>query len=199
MAVAVPFMVIQGDYKRLLAYSSVEHTGLVTLAVGLGSPLALLGGMFHLVNHALAKTLAFLVGGSLGGGIGSRRMDHWSGVIESSAPLGALFVVAGVALAGLPPTALFLSEWLVMLGGLRAGKQAAVIVALLALAVVFVALAFHWTRMALGKPRAPFTDPLPASSHRPLWLLATAVILLGVWLPGPMRALMEQAARVIKP
>ncbi len=199
MAVAVPFLLIQSDYKRLLAYSSVEHTGFVTLAVGLGSPLALLGGLFHLVTHALGKTLAFLVGGSLKSAMGTARMDRWSGVIESSPPLGVLFVVAGVALAGLPPAALFLSEWMVLVGGLDAHKTAAVIAALALLATVFAALAFHWTRMALGKPRADFRDPLPPDSRRPLWLLAAMLLVLGVWLPTPLHRLLSQAAAVIKP
>ena len=199
MGVAVPFLLVQSDYKRLLAYSSVEHTGFVALAVGLGSPLALLGGLFHLVTHALGKALAFLVGGSLKSAMGTARMDRWSGVIESSPPLGFLFAVAGVALAGLPPAALFLSEWMVLVGGLQAGKVAAVALALALLATVFAALAFHWTRMALGRPRADFRDPLPADSHRPLWLLAGALVVLGVWLPEPVRRLLSQAAAVIKP
>jgi hydrogenase-4 component F len=199
MAVAVPFLLIQSDYKRLLAYSSVEHTGFVALAVGLGSPLALFGGLFHLVTHAFGKSLAFLVGGSLKSALGSTRMDRWSGVVESSAPLGVLFVVAGVALAGLPPAALFLSEWMVLIGGLEARKVAAVVTALVLLAMVFAALAFHWTRMALGRPRADFRDPLPADSHRPLWLLAAALLILGVWIPEPVHRLLSQAAAVIKP
>jgi hydrogenase-4 component F len=199
MAIAVPFLLIQSDYKRLLAYSSVEHTGFVALALGLGSPLALLGGMFHLVTHALGKSLAFLVGGSLKSATGTARMDRWSGVIESSPSLGALFALAGVALAGLPPAALFLSEWMVLIGGLGARKVAAVVTALVLLATVFAALAFHWTRMALGRPHADFRDPLPADSHRPLWLLAGALVVLGVWLPDPVRRLLSQAAAVIKP
>jgi hydrogenase-4 component F len=199
MAVAVPFLLIQSDYKRLLAYSSVEHTGFVALAVGLGSPLALFGGLFHLVTHALGKSLAFLVGGSLKSALGSTRMDRWSGVVESSPPLGVLFVVAGVALAGLPPAALFLSEWMVLIGGLEARKVAAVVTALVLLATVFAALAFHWTRMALGRPRADYRDPLPADSHRPLWLLAAALLILGVWIPEPVHRLLSQAAAVIKP
>jgi hydrogenase-4 component F len=120
-------------------------------------------------------------------------------VIESSPALGTLLVVAGVALAGLPPLALFLSEWLVLAGGLTAGKVVPVLAALAMLAVVFAALAFHWTRMALGKPRADFRDPLPPDSLRPLWLLAVALLVLGVWLPPPLRRLLTQAAVVIKP
>ena len=199
MAVAAPFMLIQGDYKRLLAYSSVEHTGLVALAVGLGHPLAILGGLFHLVSHALAKTLAFLVGGSLASATGARRLDHWSGVVLAAPALGALFVIAGVGLAGLPPGALFLSEWLTLAGGLAAGRPGVVAAAIALLAIVFAGLAFHWTRVALGHPSKHFHDSLPAASRRPLWLLAAALLLLGVYLPPPLRHLLEQAARVIRP
>jgi hydrogenase-4 component F len=199
MGVAVPFVLIQGDYKRLLAYSSVEHIGFVTLAVGLGTPLALFGGLFHLFNHALAKTLAFLVGGSLGRGFGSRRMDHWGGALEAAPVPGALFVIAGVALAGLPPGALFLSEWLTLLGGLSAARTGAVAAAIAALAVVFAGFAYHWTRVALGRPRAGVHDPLPHTAHTPLWALAGALAVLGAWIPGPFRRLLEQAAAVIRP
>ncbi len=199
MIVAVPFMLLQGDYKRLLAYSSVEHTGFLTLAVGLGTPLAVFGGMLHLVAHALAKTLAFLVGGSLGRGFASRRMDHWTGALEASPPLGALFVIAGVGLAGLPPTALFLSEWTTLLGGLHAGRIGVVITALAALAVVFAGLAYHWTRVALGRPRRSANDPLPAGSRAPMWVLAALLVLFGAYLPTPFRHLLEQAATVLRP
>jgi hydrogenase-4 component F len=199
MIVATPFMLIQGDYKRLLAYSSVEHTGFVTLAAGLGTPLAAFGAMFHLFNHALAKTLAFLVGGSIARGFGSRRMDHWSGALEAAPALGALFVIAGVALAGLPPAALFLSEWMALLGGLAGRHVVAVGVAVLALVVVFVGLAYHWTRVALGRPRPGAHDPLPRDSHAPMWALAVGLLALGAWIPGPFRRLLEEAARVVLP
>jgi hydrogenase-4 component F len=199
VVVATPFLLLQGDYKRLLAYSSVEHTGFVALAVGLGTPLAVFGGLLHLCAHALAKTLAFLVGGSLARGFGSRRMDHWGGALAAAPPLGALFVVAGVALAGLPPSALFLSEWLTLLGGLAGGHAAAAVTAAVALVIVFAGLAYHWTRVALGRPREGAHDPLPAASHAPMWGLAVVLVVLGAWIPGPLRGLLEQAARVLAP
>lgn len=199
LAVSVPFLLIQGDYKRLLAYSSLENTGFVTLAIGFGAPLAIVGGLFHLLAQSLAKSLAFLVGGTLSVSYGSRRMDHWSGVLDASPSLGALFAVAGIALAGLPPTALFLSEWLSFHGGLQAGHAWPVLGALGALATIFVGLAFHWTRMGIGRARAGFADPLPASSRAPLWSLAAALLVLGAWIPSPLRQLLEQAAQVLRP
>jgi hydrogenase-4 component F len=199
MIVAVPFLLLQGDYKRLLAYSSVEHIGFIALAVGFGTPLAVFGGLYHLVAHALAKTLAFLLGGSLTRAFGSRRMDHWGGVLQVSPALGALFVVAGAGLAGLPPTALFLSEWLSLLGGLKGAHGAAVTAAVVALVTVFAGLSYHWTRVVIGRPRAHAADALPHDSQAPLWTLAVALVVLGAWLPTPLRQLLEQAAAVLHP
>ena len=198
MLVAMPFMLVQGEYKRLLAYSSIEHTGFVVLAIGLGSPLAVFGGMLHLLMQSLAKALAFLVGGTVGRANDSRRMDHWSGVIAASPALGVLFVFAGMGLAGLPPTATFLSEWLALTGGFAGPHRTGATIALVAFVIVFAGLAFHWTRMALGKARARFDDRLPASSRVPLWALLALLVLFGLWLPAPVRALVEQAAQVVR-
>jgi hydrogenase-4 component F len=198
MLMAVPFMLVQGEYKRLLAYSSIEHTGFVVLAIGLGSPLAVFGGMLHLLVQSLAKALAFLVGGTVGRANDSRRMDQWGGVIAASPALGVLFVFAGMGLAGLPPTATFLSEWLALTGGFAGPHRTGATIALVAFVIVFAGLAFHWTRMALGKARARFDDRLPASSRVPLWALLALLVLFGLWLPAPVRALVEQAAQVVR-
>ncbi|MCC6350290.1 MAG: hydrogenase 4 subunit F [Candidatus Eisenbacteria bacterium] len=199
VVMAVPFLLVQGEYKRLLAYSSIEHTGLVTLAIGFGTPLAVFAGLFHLLAQSFAKALAFLLAGSLGRGAHSRRMDHVPGVLTASPALGALLFVAGIGLVGMPPAATFVSEWLALAGGFASRHGAGARVALVALVVAFLGLAFHWTRMLLGRPREDFADPLPAASHAPMWALAGALLVLGVFLPAPLRALIEQATKVVRP
>jgi len=199
IVLAVPFLLVQGEYKRLLAYSSIEHAGLVTLAIGFGTPLAIFGGLLHLFVQSFAKSLAFLLAGTLGRGAHSRRMDHFGGVLEASPALGTLLVVAGIGLVGLPPAGTFVSEWLSLAGGFASRHGTAARLALVALVVVFLGLAFHWSRMVLGRPREGFADPLPRGSHAPLWALAGAVLVLGVFLPGPVRSLIEQASKVVRP
>jgi hydrogenase-4 component F len=199
MLIAAPFMLVQGEYKRLLAYSSIEHTGFVALAIGLGSPLAAFGGLLHLVTQSIAKALAFLAGGTLGRASGSRRLDHWSGVMLASPAVGALFVGAGVGLAGLPPAGTFVSEWLALTGGFAGTHRTAAFVALAAFVIVFAGLAFHWLRVVLGRPREEFHDRMPRAAHAPLWVLLALLVLFGLWLPSPVRALVEQAARVVRP
>jgi hydrogenase-4 component F len=199
MIVAVPFMLVQGEYKRLLAYSSIEHTGFVLLAVGIGSPLAVFASLLHLLVQSLAKALAFLAGGTLGRANDSRRMDHWAGALAASPALGALFVGAGLGLAGLPPAGTFVSEWLAVTGGLAGPHRAATVAAIAAFVAVFVGLSFHWTRVTLGRARGRFADRLPPASRAPMWALLALLVLFGVWLPAPVRALIEQAAKVVRP
>lgn len=199
IVVAVPFMLVQGEYKRLLAYSSLEHTGLVALAVGLGTPLALFAGLLHLLVQSLVKTLAFLVGGSLLRASGSRRMDHYAGLIDADPRLGTLTVIAGLGLAGLPPLGTFASEWMTLAGGFASRHAGAAIVALIALALVFVALAYHFSHIVLGRAREGFVDALPARTRAPMAMLAAGAIVLGVWLPTPVRDLIEHAMRSIRP
>lgn len=197
MLVATPFLLVQGEYKRLLAYSSIEHTGLITLAIGVGSPMAVFGGLLHLFVQSFAKSLAFLAGGSIARAARSRRMDHWSGAIESSPALGTVLAGAGIGLVGLPPAATFVSEWLSLSGAFASAHRTAAIVALGALVLVFAGLTFHWGRMLLGKPRAGYEDILPAPSRLPLWLLLGVLVALGLWIPSPLRSLLDRAVEVL--
>jgi hydrogenase-4 component F len=199
LVVAVPLLVLQGETKRLLAWSSLEHTGLVVLAVGLGSPLAVFAGLLHLVTQSLAKALAFLLAGTLLRATGSRRMDHATGLLRAHPPTALLLLVAGAGLVGMPPAATAVSEWLTLAGGLATPRRAAAWIALAALTVAFLGLAFHFARMLMGAPVRPFEDALPGRARLPLAALAAVLVLLGVWLPSPLRALVEQAARVVRP
>jgi hydrogenase-4 component F len=200
MVLAVPFLLVQGEYKRLLAWSSVKHTGFVVLAVGLGTPLALFGGLLHLLVQSLAKALGFMLGGTLLRASGSRRLDHVSGVLAADRELGTLLLVAGAGVAGLPPAGTFISEWLALAGGFAGPRPAYAIAALAALASGFIGIIFHWSRMLMGKPReGGFRDRLPRSARVPMWSLAALLVTLGVWLPSPLRLLIESAMRSLRP
>ncbi len=199
IAVAVPFLLVQGEFKRLLAWSSLAHIGFVTLAIGFGSPLAGLAGLLHLVVGSFARGLAFLVGGSLLHATGSRRMDHAAGILVASPSLGLLLLVAAIGLVGLPPAGTFVSQWLALTGGLITDRGTAAILSIVALALAFLGISFHVLRMLLGVSLAGFRDRLPRRSHLPMAVLAAFVLILGVWLPSPVRALLDQAARVIRP
>ncbi len=199
LVVALPFLLVQGEYKRLLAYSSLEHTGIVTLAIGFGTPLSVFAGLLHLIVQCFGKALAYLVGGSFLRATHSRRMDHWSGALEAAPSLGVLLAGGGIALMGLPPAGTFLSEWFILMAGFASTHHAVAVGALVALVFAFIGLSYHWTRMLLGRPRAGFADALPARAQAPMYILLAVVLVLGFALPQPLRALIEHAAGVLRP
>jgi hydrogenase-4 component F len=144
-----------------------------------------------------------MLGGTLLRASGSRRLDHVSGVLAADRGLGTLLLVAGAGVVGLPPAGTFVSEWLALAGGFAGPRPAYAIAALAALATGFVGITFHWSRMLMGKPRegleGGFQDRLPRSARVPMWSLAVLLVTLGVWLPAPVRALIESAMRSVRP
>nr|WP_305123377.1 proton-conducting transporter membrane subunit [Roseomonas sp. GC11] len=206
----------EGDIKVLLACSTIENVGLIAMAFGLSAllraadlgalaALAAAAGLLHVLGHALAKTLLFLVAGEVQHGAGSRRMDRLGGLIHAM-PKVALAALAGAAaLAALPPLAGFAAEWLLLqalLASWRVGELgvqvlAAAAVALLGMAAALGAVAMlrFWGLTFLGRPRAPRTlgaseaAPLPRAA---LFLLAGLGAAVGL-LPGALLALGGEA------
>lgn len=198
LAVALPFIVAQGDLKRLLAYSSIEHLGLATLALGFGSHLALLGFGLHLLSHGLAKSTVFLAAGRLVALRGSRRIARLGGSLARSPADGRALLVAALVLAGLPPSGIFVAEIAILVGGVQAGWGLAAGAAAVILALAVAGLLFHIVRVSVGPPGAE-TDGTSAAGRRAvlLGLPLTAVVLAGLWTPSPLADALEQVALVL--
>ena len=125
MLVAVPFLWRSLPWKRLLAYSSLEHMGVIALGIGFGTPLAIAGVVLHVAGHALAKALGLLRGAAAAARRSRRRARaRRPASLAPARPTAAAMGVSLVALAGLPPSPLFVSELLILLGGLAAGETA---------------------------------------------------------------------------
>ncbi len=209
----VLFALVQHDLKRLLAYSSVENIGIITLGMGLGfvglsaSAPALVvlgfgGSLLHVWNHALFKGLLFLGAGSVLHATGTRQIDQLGGLLKRMPWTGFTFLVGAVAICGLPPLNGFVSEFLVFFGAfsgvLRTGEATAVptlaIMAGLALIGGLAAACFckAFGMVFLGEPRT--TLPRPAhecgpAMHWPMCLLAGGCGLLGLLAPWALRSL----------
>jgi len=150
IAVSATFILVQRDYKRLFAYSSIEHIGIALLGFGIGG-LGVFAGAWHLMNHALAKSTAFYGTGLVFLRHNHKLLDRVTGLLGQMPVAGTAILVAGVALAGMPPFGLFTSEVLIAVGAYRARPEVAyVFLALLALA--FATLLYQVLRMALGAP-----------------------------------------------
>ncbi|HSF68192.1 MAG TPA: proton-conducting transporter membrane subunit [Nitrospiraceae bacterium] len=150
LAVSAAFFLVQRDYKRLFAYSSIEHIGIALLGFGIGG-LGVFAGAWHLMNHALAKSTAFYSAGLVFLRYSHKSLDRVTGLLNQMPIVGTAILVAGVALAGMPPFGLFTSEVLIAIGAYRVKPEVAyVFIALLALA--FATLLYQVLRMALGTP-----------------------------------------------
>lgn len=192
IGIAGILMLTQRDYKRLLAYSSIEHVGISLVGFGLGGPLGLFAGFFHMLNHALAKSTAFYAAGMVLLRHGHRTLQRITGLLRQAPPEGAGLLLAGVALAGMPPFGLFISEVLIAVAAYQTAPWLALVfVGLLALA--FAALLGHLLRMALGAPQE--SGRVPAASSRRFTLAAVSLnlagmALIGLYLPGVLRDLL---------
>ena len=198
MAVALPFMIRQEDLKRLLAYSSIEHMGLLVMGVGFGGPLALLGVALHIGLHAITKATLFLSAGELAQLYGSRRLSAIRGTLHAAPVAGGALGSGILLLGGLPPSGIFVTEFAIIVGGVTRGYWWAAGIAALLLALCFVALAVHGSRIVWGH-----SGPLSQSRHidvgMALRLAAplAVVVVLGLWTPGPVSAALDSIRAIL--
>ncbi len=198
MAVAAAFIVGQADYKRMLAYSSVEHMGILALGVGVGG-MATFGAMLHVVNHSLTKAALFLVAGNILAVYRSKNSAEIRGILRTVPASGVLWMAGFLAIAGSPPFGPFLSELTILKATLDQGRGLVAILYLGTLAIIFAAMAKVVLEMVQGLPRKAMNPPVRRS---PLLFLAPAalcvgVALLGVYVPPILAELLKSAAREI--
>ena len=217
LAVALPFIVAQNDVKRLLAYSSIEHMGLAALALGFGGTLALSGLALHLLAHGLTKGSLFLSGGGLVDAGGSRQILRLGGSIRRTPIDGWAFLTGALLLCGLPPSALFVSELAIVLGGFQEGWGVAAGVAALLLGLTAAGFLFHVARVSWGRQvrdrGAEVADPgrsVHPALARPTrgprldaWSMVVAaplvvVAVLGLWTPAPLSAAITRVVAVLE-
>jgi hydrogenase-4 component F len=198
MAVALPFMIRQEDLKRLLAYSSIEHMGLLAVGVGFGGPLALLGVVLHIGLHAITKATLFLSSGELVQQYGSRRLSAIRGTLSASPVAGGALGGGIVLLGGLPPSGMFVTEFAIVVGGVTRGFWWAAAIAALLLALSFVALAVHASRIVWGHAGpVEFARGIDAGMVARFGAPLLAVAMLGLWTPGPLSAALDSIRTIL--
>src|SRR5258708_19064763 len=157
--VAAGFIVFQRDAKRLLAYHSVEHMGIIALGYGLG-PLGAFAALFHTLNHSVCKSLAFFAVGRLGQRFGSHEMHTISGALRADTLWGIALLVSLLALTGVAPFSIFMSEYQLLRAAAGAGAWLALGWFVIASGIVFISALRHLIALVLGGPLAP---PAPAT------------------------------------
>ena len=151
--VAALFIVRQSGLKRLMAYSSVEHMGVIALGFGFGGSLGVAGALYHMVNHSLNKSAMFFGAGSIMRAYGAKRIPSIRLVGQSYPVLGGLWLAGAVAITGAPPFALFLSELAIVRAGLAASHWLVVALIAILLIVIFVGFLNHFREMYFEEPR----------------------------------------------
>jgi hydrogenase-4 component F len=194
VAIGAFSLVIQRHYKRMLAYSSVEHMGLVGIGLALG-PLGMFAAWLHVVNHAIAKSMSFLLAGRILHRYDSTEIDKVTGLLRAMPWTGALFAAGILALVGLPPFGVFVSEFLLLRAAIAAHHLWLAAAILLLLLTAFVALISHLNRMLYGE--VPAGVAVGERRGWPLVALAASaamLVVLGVALPASVSALIRQCA-----
>ena len=195
MVMAGAFMVRQRDFKRMLAYSSVEHMGILVLGLGLG-PAGAFGAMLHMVNNGLVKGVMFLSAGNIHRAYDSKLTDDVAGAMHRLPWSGGLFLAGFIAVTGSPPFAPFVSEFTILNAAFGQGRYVVGGLMLALLLVIFMGMGATVLAVVQGRPSAkarstPFHDR-PLTILPPIVLMA-AVVVLGLYVPGPLRTMIDDA------
>lgn len=189
LAVAVPFLWRALTWKRLLAYSSLEHMGVLAIGLAFATPLAIAGVIVHVTGHALAKALGFYAATPLLAHVPAAGSRAVTGVGRTSPALGVSLGISLGTLAGLPPSPLFASEVLIVAGGFSAGRPWEAAAAAVLLALGFLGLGHTLLDVLAGKARRR-TEGVPVGLRGVVALTAVATVALlaltalAPWLPG---------------
>ncbi|MDO8602836.1 MAG: hydrogenase 4 subunit F [Candidatus Omnitrophota bacterium] len=163
LAISCGFILVQKDLKRLLAYSSIEHMGIICIGFGLGAPLAVAGALLHVFNHAVVKSLMFFGAGNVVSAYKKHNMNAIKGIIKAMPFTGVMLLLGMFALTGFPPFSIFISEMLIIISAFSNGSYLIASLLLLFLAVIFGAFIYHFGEMLFGnipKGMAPAGEPL---------------------------------------
>lgn len=182
------------DIKRMFAYSSIEHMGIITFAFGMGGPLANLAGLLHMAMHSLTKSAIFFAVGHISQIKGTQKIADMGGLTETNPVLGWGLLLGVVAIAGLPPLGIFMSEFLVV-SSTFAREPLLAIPLVFGILLALGALFLRVNAIAFGEPRGPTARS--DASYLPMFAHLAIVFVAGVYIPPPLLAWLQNVARLL--
>ena len=194
VVVAAFLLMRQKDIKRLFAYSSIEHMGIITFAFGMGGPIASFAGLLHMTVHSLTKSAIFFAVGHAAQKSGTQQIDGIRGLITASPVVGWGLMIGTLAILGMPPFGVFASEFLILTTAMREQPWATPLL-LVALGIAFASIFSKVQPMAFGEPSAARLPHRPAMA--PVFVHLAIVLMLGLWIPPFLAGWYRQAARLI--
>ncbi len=196
--VSSAFIIFQSDGKRLLAYHSVEHIGIITLGLGLGG-LGIVAALWHTLNHSVCKALSFFAMGRLGQAYGTHDLEKVGGAARRVPLWGFGFFISILILIGVAPFSIFMSEFMVLRASIDAKSYVALGLFLLGTGVVFIAALKHALDSAWGhEVSQPASLKLNAAEYIIVAISLSILLVLGLWLPEQMLKLLEDCAQIVK-
>jgi hydrogenase-4 component F len=208
IGIAAASIYFQKDMKRMLAYSSVEHMGIISLAIGFGGFAGIYGALLHIINHATVKPLMFFASGTISQKYETKAMSEIKGIIKAMPMTGVLFLVGGLAIVGMPPFNIFVSEFVILSSGFGTGQFIASSLVVAFLFVIFAGFMRHLIKMVFGSPKesskegrmledaAMRKDDMGRLAVIPMIILAAIAIILGFYIPQPMQTLAGDVIQV---
>jgi hydrogenase-4 component F len=199
LGVAVPFIILQEDYKRMLAYSSVEHMGIIALGIGFGGVFGIFGAILHMFNHAMTKSLMFFGAGNVLLKHETKEIDKVSGIIKSMPVTGTMLLIGGLAITGSPPFSIFISEITILSAGFLQGHIISSVLFLLFMIMIFGGFFYNLSKMIFGTPK-----PGIVSGEVSRWnlgamtILIVFIIVLGIYIPPFFYEMIMKVVAVVR-
>jgi len=200
MAVAAVFVIRQRDFKRMLAYSSVEHMGILVLGIGIGG-MATFGALLHMITNGLTKGVMFLSAGNIHRAYDSKSTDDVRGAMQRLPISGPLFLAGFLMVTGSPPGGPFISEFTILIGTIQSGHYWVAGLFLALLAIVFIGMGATVLRVVQGVPTAkamatPYRDR--PQLVIPIIVFFVLALVLGIWIPHSLHDQLQQAATYLE-
>jgi len=199
LAISSGFILVQKDLKRLLAYSSIEHIGIISIGFGLGAPLAIAGALLHVFNHAVTKSLMFFGAGNIVSVYKKHNMNAIRGVIKALPFTGIMVLLGMFALTGFPPFSIFISEIMILAAAFANGSYMIAAMLLFFLSLIFGAFVYHLGKILFGNlPRGMVVAGEPLSGKAAFLFLFFLICGLGMVLPFIKKDLLWFAQRLLQ-
>ncbi|HEX2925098.1 MAG TPA: hydrogenase 4 subunit F [Ruminiclostridium sp.] len=196
---AAIFVLVQQDYKRILAYSSIEHMGIIALGLGICTPISIFAALYHTFNHAMTKLMLFLTTGNVYLKYHTKKISSIRGLIKVMPVTGVVFVLGTFAITGMPPFGIFMSEFNTVVGAIFSKKYIVTALLLVFLSMVFAGFTKQLGKMFYGNSSNSEIQKgeLDIIGPTVLIVLLCITVLAGIYIPGPLKSLMDSTTNII--
>lgn len=202
MGIATAFILLQNNYKRLLAYSSIEHIGIIAIGMGIGGFWGIYGALLHMLNHAIVKSLLFFTTGRVRLKYHTTEIGKVKGAIAVLPVAGTVMLLAALAIAGSPPFNIFLSEYTILKAAIDGGNWITFALFIAFSTIIFGGVLRHFGGMAFGKPNIDHEHEKEKNGDNKMSLIVIVVmvaimLVLGLYIPGFLNEMLNNSVKVI--